>query len=216
MATDQTSQFFDRYATDFDAIYGNQSNVINRVINRFFRQSMRERFELTLAGCMPVAGCSVLDVGCGPGHYAIELARRGAAEVTGIDFADGMLEIASARAEREGVKDRCRFERADFLEWNPGNKYEYVILMGFMDYMREPREIIAKALSLTRRRAFFSFPLGNGILAWQRRLRYRSRCELYMYTPEQIASLFRPIPNIQFKIQNISRDLFVSAQPTNT
>jgi len=109
MAADQTSQVFDRYATDFDAIYGNQSNVINRVINRFFRQSMRERFELTLAGCMPVAGCSVLDVGCGPGHYAIELARRGAAEVTGIDFADGMLEIANARAEREGVKDRCRF-----------------------------------------------------------------------------------------------------------
>jgi 2-polyprenyl-3-methyl-5-hydroxy-6-metoxy-1,4-benzoquinol methylase len=215
MDSEQTSQFFDRYSTGFDAIYGNQNHAFNRLINRFFRQSMRERFELTLGGCMPLAGCSVLDVGCGPGHYAIELARRGAARVTGIDFADGMLEIARARSRREGVGDTCSFENADFLTWNPLEKYEYVILMGFMDYVSEPVKVISKALSLTRRRAFFSFPLGRGILAWQRKLRYRSRCELYMYTPEEITSLFRGVPNTRFQVQRISRDLFVSAQPAN-
>lgn len=215
MESDQTSRFFDRYATGFDAIYGNQNHALNRLINRLFRQSMRERFVATMEGCQPIAGCSVLNVGCGPGHYAIELARRSTARVAGIDFAEGMLQLARTRSRGEGVGDICGFERADFLTWNPIEKYDYVILMGFMDYVREPIEVITKALSLTRRRAFFSFPLSTGILAWQRKLRYRSRCELYMYTPDQIANLFRRMSNTRFQVQRISRDLFVTAQPVD-
>lgn len=216
MESEHTSRFFDRYATGFDAIYGNQNNLFNRFVNRWFRQSMQTRFRLTIEGCEPVAGCSVLDVGCGPGHYAIELARRGAAYVAGIDFADGMLALARARSRNEGVGDTCRFESADFLNWNSNEKFDYVILMGFMDYVREPVEVIMKALSLTRRKAFFSFPLSTGVLAWQRRLRYRSRCELHMYTPEQITSLFGRMTKTRFQIERISRDLFVTAQPLDS
>src|SRR5439155_7244856 len=90
----RTSEFFDRYAGDFNAIYGNRNTIVNRVVNSVFRRSMRERFTMAIEYCQPIVNRSVLDVGCGPGHYGIELARRGAAEVLGIDFADSMLEIA--------------------------------------------------------------------------------------------------------------------------
>ena len=207
----RTPSFFSGYAADFDAIYANQATPFNSVVNRLFRRSMRLRFELTIAGCNPINGRSVLDVGCGPGHYGIELAHRGAGSVTGLDFAEGMLEIGRANAHRAGVEARCHFERGDFLSWEAPGKFDYVIAMGFMDYIADPGPVIAKILSLTANTAFFSFPLNGGLLAWQRKLRYRRRCALYMYSKDQVARLFahtgRPT-----EVRRIARDLFVTSR----
>ena len=48
------------------------------------------------------AGDQVLDVACGTGRHAIELARRGIA-VTGIDFNGATLAVAEASARAQGV-----------------------------------------------------------------------------------------------------------------
>ena len=164
MSLDRTQTFFHQYANDFDAIYGNQNGVVDSVINRLFRKSMRLRYEKSIEGCEPVQGKSVLDVGCGPGHYSITLAQRGAARVEGIDFAEGMLKLASEHARQVGVADRCNFKVADFYEYPANDPFDYVIVMGFMDYMPDPEKVVAKVLSLTRNKAFFSFPVAGGIL----------------------------------------------------
>lgn len=44
----------------------------------------------------------VADLGCGPGAHALALARRGY-DVVGIDGAPGMVEVAQARAGRDGI-----------------------------------------------------------------------------------------------------------------
>lgn len=49
-----------------------------------------------LALCGDVRGTSVLDVGCGNGYFARELARRGA-RVTGIDISPRMIELARSQ-----------------------------------------------------------------------------------------------------------------------
>ena len=172
---------------------------------------MERRYRKTLEGCSPIAGRSVLDIGCGPGHYSVALAKHGAGEVLGIDFAEGMLQVARERADKEGVTT-CRFEKRDFLKFNFERKFDYTILMGFMDYASQPAEVVRKTLSLTAVRAFFSFPLDNGILAWQRKLRYKSRCELYMYSEDQVQQLFAVHDPAHIRMQGLGRDLFVTVE----
>ena len=214
MSTDRTQVFFHRYANDFDAIYSNRGGLVNGVINGVFRKSMKLRYTKTIEGCYPIEGKTVLDVGCGPGHYSITLAQRGAGRVLGIDFAEGMLGIAAEHARAAGVAGRCEFRQADFLKFEAPEPFDYVILMGFMDYMPDARGVITKALSLTRKKAFFSFPAAGGLLAWQRQLRYRSRCELHMYKREELGDLVYTFPGVRAKIEPIARDFFVTFEVT--
>jgi len=209
MPESKVSQFFDGYAHDFDAIYGNKNGWFDSVINKLFRRSMEVRYRKTLEGCSPIAGRSVLDIGCGPGHYSVALAKQGAGEVLGIDFAEGMLQIARECAAKEGITT-CRFEKRDLVNLNFERKFDYTIVMGFMDYANQPAEVVKKALSLTAVRAFFSFPLDNGILAWQRKLRYKSRCELYMYTEDEARQLFTNHDKAKIRVESLGRDLFVT------
>ena len=67
-----------------------------------------------------IAGKTVVDFGCGLGVEAIEMARRGAARVIGLDVHEPSLREARRRAARAGVGDRCEFtssppERADLI-----------------------------------------------------------------------------------------------------
>lgn len=58
------------------------------------------------------AGMRVLDVTCGPGLYAVELARRGCA-VTGVDFSPAAVAYAQDLARSEGLSARCTFIEQD-------------------------------------------------------------------------------------------------------
>jgi len=156
----------------------------------------------------------VLDVGCGPGHYSITLAQRGASRVVGIDFAEGMLQLATEHAKKVGVADRCKFMVADFYRYAPDEIFDYVVAMGFMDYMPDPEKVVAKVLSLTRNKAFFSFPVAGGILGWQRKLRYQKRCDLFLYTQEQLNQLCAKFPEVQATIEPITRDFFLTLART--
>jgi SAM-dependent methyltransferase len=208
---DRTSTFFNDYAADFDSIYGNDNRALERVATRLFRRAMVVRYEKTLAGCQPIQGRSVIDIGCGPGHYSIALARAGAAKVIGLDFAPGMLKIARERAASYGVGDRCTFALDDFLTYPVSEKFDYAIVMGFMDYIRDPRVVIDRVLEITRGRAFFSFPKAGGVLAWQRKMRYRNRCDLFLYREDEIQSLLSPT-GASFLIESNGRDFFVTVE----
>ncbi len=210
MPSPKVSNFFHGYAHDFDAIYGNSNGLLNSIINRLFRHCMKLRYLKTLEGCSPIVGRSVLDIGCGPGHYSIALAKLGAGEVLGIDFAEGMLQLARERAAQENVANICQFRKRDFLEYEFDRKFDYTILMGFMDYIERPSEMVKKVLSITATRSFFSFPLDSGILAWQRKLRYKLRCELYLYSEDAVRKLFSNCEYAKLNIERIGRDLFVT------
>jgi SAM-dependent methyltransferase len=72
------------------------------------------------------AGAAVLDLGCGPGTYAVPLAERGA-RVTGVDLSQAMLDRAREATEAGGLK--VRLVRADMREFVEPDCYDLVISM---------------------------------------------------------------------------------------
>ena len=71
MQENKTASFFDSYSLDFNAIYGSGTGFFQRLINKWFRQTMLIRFQKTIAACKPLEGKTILDVGCGPGIYTV-------------------------------------------------------------------------------------------------------------------------------------------------
>lgn len=76
-------------------------------------------------------GSRVLDVGCGPGRHAIELARRGVS-VVGIDLSASFVELAGIGAEEAGVSDLVtvrRLDARDMLATDLGGSFDAVYAM---------------------------------------------------------------------------------------
>lgn len=69
---------------------------------------------------------NILDVGCGTGRHAIELAKRGY-KVTGIDLSPSQLKRAAEKAKAAGVK--VEFLQRDARQFNFKNKHGLVIML---------------------------------------------------------------------------------------
>ncbi|HWD38138.1 MAG TPA: methyltransferase domain-containing protein [Fimbriimonas sp.] len=70
------------------------------------------------------AGATILDMGCGTGRHAIELARRGF-RVTGVDRSIKMLEVARSKPGSEDVE----FLLGDATEWVGDRLYDAAICL---------------------------------------------------------------------------------------
>ncbi len=213
---DQTQRriaaFFDREAARFPIVNERDASWVRRFTNSLFRRSLRLRYDRVMSECASLEKGSVLDIGCGPGTYSIALAQAGAQSVVGIDVAPGMIEIARKGAAQAGVDRLCEFLVADLDNYQAEAAFDYVIAMGTMDYVERADLFVEKAMSLAGGKAFFSFPKQGGILAWQRRLRYRQRCPLFMYSRGDMEKLFGPIRDFGWTIESIARDWLVIAQ----
>jgi SAM-dependent methyltransferase len=75
-------------------------------------------------------GASLLDVGCGDGHHAIELAKLGL-RVTGVDNSLAMLLAAAQHKEAAGVDDqRVTFMHGDMRRLPRDREFEAVMCIG--------------------------------------------------------------------------------------
>lgn len=68
----------------------------------------------------------ILDIGCGTGRHAIELAKRGYS-VTGVDLSARQLRKAREKADKAGVS--IRFVKADARKLQYKNEFNLVIMM---------------------------------------------------------------------------------------
>ncbi len=68
----------------------------------------------------------ILDVGCGTGRHAIELARRGYS-VTGLDYSESQLARARAKATEAGVE--VEFVRADARDFRFDTPFDFVMMI---------------------------------------------------------------------------------------
>lgn len=70
-------------------------------LSRLVLGSLYGRIAADIAAVAP-DGARVLEVGCGPGHLSIRLARQHGLDVTGLDLDPGMIQRARANADRRG------------------------------------------------------------------------------------------------------------------
>ncbi len=95
----------------------------------------------------PAAGRAVLDLGCGTGRHAVRLAREGA-EVTAVDFSEGML----AEARRKPGADRVRFLVHDLHDPLPmaDASFDLVVSGLVLEHLRDLDAFFREARRLLR------------------------------------------------------------------
>lgn len=85
-----------------------------------------------------LTGKTVLDIGCNAGFYSIEMKRRGAAQVLGIDSDDRYLAQARFAAEALGHSG-ISFENLSVYDVGKlGRRFDVVIFMGVLYHLRHP------------------------------------------------------------------------------
>lgn len=105
-----------------------------------------------LAHALPsdMTGLSVLDIGCNAGFHALEMKRRGAARVLGLDFDESYLAQARFAAEISGLA--VEFQKLSVYDVAAlGETFDIVLFMGVFYHLRHPllaldliREHVAK------------------------------------------------------------------------
>lgn len=82
-------------------------------------------------------GKSVVDIGCGTGELLRQVAARGAAELTGIDYSITAIQIARERGPFENTK----YIAGDVFETTPTRK-DIVMSCGTIEHSDSPREYL--------------------------------------------------------------------------
>ncbi len=82
-------------------------------------------------------GKTVLDIGCNAGFYSIEMKRRGASRVLGVDFDDAYL--AQARFAAEMAETEIEFRKLSVYDVGAlKEKFDIVLFMGVLYHLRHP------------------------------------------------------------------------------
>ena len=102
--------------------------------------ALEQRLLFELLGS--VAGKTLLDVGCGDGALAAELARRGAL-VTGLDADPVMIVAARQRAESEAAPLRLVEGRAEALPFED-NSFDCTLSVTTLCFVQEARRAVAE------------------------------------------------------------------------
>jgi 2-polyprenyl-3-methyl-5-hydroxy-6-metoxy-1,4-benzoquinol methylase len=208
----QQKDYWDKEVTEFDSIYSHGKSKFSNWIDATFRWDMYARFDYTMKHAQPIEGYSFLDVGCGTGRYALELARRGARQVVGIDIAEKMVRVCEARAREQGVSERCGFVVGDLVAYSPASRLDIGIGIGLFDYVRDPLPVLSKMHAAVKDRAIMSFPR---LWTWRapvRRVRLALRgCDVFFYTQERIDQVLKQAGFSRYDSEQIGQLYCVTA-----
>ena len=126
------------YADQYDHFYAGkdyalETNLIDQAVARF--------------GPAPK---SVLDVGCGTGKHAIELARRGY-RVAGVDLSPSMLEHAAENAAGLPAQSHPRWVQGDVRTFEVDESFDMAIMMfAVVGYLTTNEDVLAGLRNIRR------------------------------------------------------------------
>ena len=112
-------------------------HILNPVRARFVEQRAKLR------------GAQVLDVGCGGGLLCETLVRAGA-QVTGVDLAEGMIEVAKMHAAEQSLSIDYRVADAESLVATQAGAFDVVTCMEMLEHVPSPDATVATLARLVR------------------------------------------------------------------
>lgn len=110
---------------------------LNPVRLCYIRDMVDQHFGLDEHGFKPLAGKSALDVGCGAGLLAEPLARLGA-NVTAVDAAPELIEVAKAHAAGQGLDIDYRAVGVEAVD----GRFDLITAMEVVEHVADPQEFV--------------------------------------------------------------------------
>jgi 2-polyprenyl-6-hydroxyphenyl methylase / 3-demethylubiquinone-9 3-methyltransferase len=92
-------------------------------------------------GIAPLAGKTVIDVGCGGGILAESVAKKGA-KVTGIDLSEKALKVADLHGLESGIQVRYEKIAAEDMAVREPAQYDIVTCMEMLEHVPDPASVI--------------------------------------------------------------------------
>jgi SAM-dependent methyltransferase len=91
-----------------------------------------------------IAGKLIIDFGCGDGTDAVDMARKGAQRVIGIDIREDLLQTARQKALTAGVQDTCVFL------FSTSQAADLIVSVDAFEHFADPAEILRIMSTLLR------------------------------------------------------------------
>ena len=210
----KVGSYFDKASVTFDTFYDNKRSVFMQWVDKRFRSDVFERYYRTFEILQPFSGKTVIDIGCGSGPYVVEAIKLGSKRVVGFDLSQGMLDLASERAQKAGVRDKCEFLLGAFPQDVPDELFDYSITMGVMDYISDPRSFLTELAKHVKDKSVLSFPCYHWYRTPIRKFRYwLKKCPVYFYRAEDIERMAKAAGYSEVKIDKMpgaGQDYFVT------
>ncbi len=98
---------------------------------------------------VPLAGKTVIDVGCGGGILAESMAKK-KAKVTGIDLSEKALKVADLHSLESGVEVRYEKIAAEEMAEREAGQFDVVTCMEMLEHVPDPSSIIRACKKLVK------------------------------------------------------------------
>lgn len=118
--------------SSFFKVYG-PSNLKQRLWDKEFSGDKWNFMDDTSSDCVYphlekyIRGGDILDLGCGPGNTANELAENAYRTYVGVDISESALAKGLKRTQENGRTDRNSFACSDFLAYNPTRDFDVIL-----------------------------------------------------------------------------------------
>ncbi len=125
----------------------------------YIRNALAGHYSFDVKARRPLAGLSILDIGCGGGLLSEPLARLGA-RMTGADASAENIQIAKLHAENMGLAIDYRNAAAETLV-NAGEKFDVIINMEVIEHVADVDAFLAACRALLKENGLMLFSTLN-------------------------------------------------------
>ncbi|HEX3128916.1 MAG TPA: DUF1698 domain-containing protein [Thermoanaerobaculia bacterium] len=102
-----------------------------------------------------LTGRTVLDLSCNGGFFSVQMKRRGASRVVGVDRTTQSVRQSELVREVTGMDFEVVHDDVFSFCWNNTERFDYVLFMGLFYHLRAPLFVLDRVALIVKERMFF-------------------------------------------------------------